>query len=113
MPFKKGQSGNPGGRKAGSLRGAAQAKEWVDAEGFDFLISVARGEKVFKREVLKKDGSVDKVIHFCPPAQMQIEVATYLTDRAYGRPSQSSKVELTVEQSFADRLNEAWQKLQK
>jgi Family of unknown function (DUF5681) len=71
-PFVKGQSGNPGGRPKTGF-GALLREETRDgAELAEFMLDVFRG----KRRSLK----------------LRMEAATWIADRAFGRPIQATEV---------------------
>jgi len=84
--FKKGQSGGPG-RPKGVKNGSTYAKEWAEKHGgLERLTDIAMG----------------RIKEFPPGVQAQ--VAMYLVDRAYGRPSQESKI--SVGFNYEDLIDE-------
>ena len=82
MPFKKGASGNPKGRKKGSGRNA-QAKEWAETYGIAFLIRIAEG----KEKDINMFGKPVKV-----GLTKRKEAAEYLIDQGIGRAPQRHEV---------------------
>lgn len=69
--FKPGTSGNPGGRPKG-LRGYILERTQQGEELVDFMIQVFRGD-------------------FSADLRMRAQAATWLTDRAFGRPATDYK----------------------
>lgn len=81
MPFKKGQSGNPGGRP----KEASEVKRLAQEKGADAIAKLV--------EILS-----------CGEARTELAAAQALLDRGYGKPSQS--VDMTVTQtSHEDALD--------
>ena len=82
MAFKKGQSGNPKGRRKGSGRNA-QAKEWAEKYGIAFLIRIAEGKEL-------------DINMFGKPCKVGLskrkEAAEYLIDQGIGRAPQRHEV---------------------
>ncbi len=93
MPFKKGPDPRreTRGRKKGAVKGGAQCKAWADMYGFSFLMRVAEGREKFTTTRIDHEGYEREVIT-AASATLRTEVAQYLIDRAYGRPSQAIAV---------------------
>lgn len=79
--WKKGQSGNPGGRKkiAPEIRELAKA---ASPEAIATLVSVMQNEEA--------------------PAAARVSAADKILDRAYGKPEQTSNVNVRNKQSARD-----------
>lgn len=91
-PFKKGQPGGPG-RPPGSRNGSGICKDWADRFGFDFLMRVAEGTELFTEKRLDSKGK-ETVTSRTPYLSERTQVATYLIDRAYGKPTAMHEVDL-------------------
>ena len=74
MAFKKGKSGNPGGRPRELAGLVERCKAWVDSKGLEYLIKIAENTEEPK---------------------IQMAAIIYLTDRGYGKPKESHDLNLT------------------
>ena len=94
-PFEKGVSGNPGGRPR-SLGPYIRSVTSGGEEMVDLMVAVMRGETINGMKPKIKD---------------QIDAATWLSDRAFGKPSmqieatsKSMNIDMTLSEMSSERL---------
>jgi len=86
--WKKGQSGNPGGRPRG-FKGLAKYIQNHTKDGqelVDFMMKILRGQ-IIETDLLDADTGLP-VVH-APKLQDRIGAAGWLADRGFGKPVQS------------------------
>ena len=88
MPFKKGQSGNPGGRPVGAMKESRKMLSMVIngrlpmSRRVDLLAKLAEGISM-ERVILSKDGKQKRIEVF--QVRPDIDALKYLTDQADGK----------------------------
>ena len=95
MPFKKGQSGNPGGRPVGAMRESRKMLSMVIngrlpmSRRVDLLAKLAEGISM-ERVILSKDGKQKRIEVF--QVAPDIDALKYLTDQADGKAVQRTEI---------------------
>ena len=90
MPFPKGQSGNPGGRKK-SLGLSRALRKAAGTEGWAMAMKILRGE------ILEPyfDKETEKTIYLSPGARTRLEACKIILAYCWGQPTQ--KIDLDSE----------------
>ena len=86
--WKKGQSGNPGGRPRG-FKGLAKYIQNHTNDGqelIDFMLKLLRGETIGTKMI---DGETSLPVVHTPSLSDRIGAAGWLADRGFGKPVQS------------------------
>jgi hypothetical protein len=99
MPFKKGGPAGPG-RPTGSKSGSTVCKEWADKFGFAFLMRVAEGKELFETRSVDSKGK-ETVTKRTAGVGERTQVATYLIDRAYGKPTAMIEADINARVTLA------------
>lgn len=90
IPWKPGQSGNPGGRPKG-LASLVREETKDGKELVEVMLKIVRGELTSTETYLDKKGQPHEVVHE-PAPRDKIEAVKWLADRGFGKVMESIEV---------------------